>query len=121
MRWRIATGTGYHQLNRDMTALQRLADAFTEQARADGMAQDFTRETIEVYMSMLLQLGLGPASRSYSLSSVAMFFRAPAKTTGNRDFRQLPGSISATTPAGQQPFPAVFPNRHGPSRGPSEP
>lgn len=76
MRWRIATGTGYHQLNRDMTALQRLAEAFTEQAGADGTAQDFSRETIEVYMSMLLRLGLSPASRSYSLSSVAMFFRA---------------------------------------------
>jgi len=87
MRWRIATGTGYHQLNRDMTALQRLADAFTEQAGANGMPQDFSRETIEVYMSMLLRLGaqsrepqllpqLSPASRSYSLNSVAMLFRA---------------------------------------------
>lgn len=76
MRWRIATGTGYHQLNRDITALQRLADAFTEHAGANGMPQDFSRETIEVYMSMLLRLGLSPASRSYSLRSGAMLFRA---------------------------------------------
>jgi integrase len=76
IRWRIATGTGYHKLNRDMTTLQRLADAFTEQTGADGTAQDFTRETIEVYLSQLLRLGLSPASRSYSHSSVAMFLRA---------------------------------------------
>ena len=76
MRWRIATGTGYHQLNRDMTAIQRLADAFTEQTGVHGTAQDFSRETIEVYMGMLHRLGLSSASRSYSLSSIAMFLRA---------------------------------------------
>lgn len=76
MRWRISTGTSYSQLNRDMTALQRLADAFTEHAGASGAVQDFTRESIEVYLNLLLRLRLSPASRSYSLSSTALFLRA---------------------------------------------
>ncbi|MFB8369607.1 tyrosine-type recombinase/integrase [Pseudarthrobacter sp. NPDC055928] len=76
MRWRISTGTSYSQLNRDMTALLRLADAFTEHAGANGAVQDFTRESIEVYLNLLLRLRLGPASRSYSLSSTALFLRA---------------------------------------------
>ncbi|PTT65105.1 tyrosine-type recombinase/integrase [Arthrobacter sp. HMWF013] len=76
MRWRISTGTSYSQLNRDMTALQRLADAFTEHAGANGAVQHFTRESIEVYLNVLRRLGLSPASRSYSLSSTALFLRA---------------------------------------------
>jgi integrase len=76
MRWRISTGTSYSQLNRDMTALQRLADAFTEHAGASGAVQDFTRESIEVYLNLLLRLRLSPASRSYSLSSTSLFLRA---------------------------------------------
>jgi hypothetical protein len=68
MRWRISTGTSYSQLNRDMTALQRLADAFTEHAGVSGTVQDFTRESIEVYLNLLLRLRLSPASRSYYLS-----------------------------------------------------
>lgn len=76
MRWRISTGTSYSQLNRDMTALQRLAEAFTEHAGANGATRDFTRESIEVYLNLLLRLRLSPASRSYSLSSTALFLRA---------------------------------------------
>lgn len=76
MRWRISTGTSYSQLNRDMTALQRLADAFTEHAGSSGAVQDFTRESIEVYLNLLLRLRLSPASRSYSLSSTTLFLRA---------------------------------------------
>lgn len=37
--------------------------------------QDFTRESIEVYLHLLLRLRLSPASRSYSLSSTALFLR----------------------------------------------
>ncbi|WP_395405669.1 tyrosine-type recombinase/integrase (plasmid) [Arthrobacter sp. UC242_113] len=76
MRWRISTGTSYSQLNRDMTALHRLADAFTEHAGENGAVHEFTRETVEVYLNLLLRLGLSPASRSYSLSSTALFLRA---------------------------------------------
>lgn len=32
LRWLISTGKSYHQINRDITALQRLVDAFTAQA-----------------------------------------------------------------------------------------
>lgn len=75
MRWRIATGRSYHQLNRDITALQRLADAFTDQAGAQAEVADFTRETIEAYLAMLVRLGLREASRSYDISSVSTFLR----------------------------------------------
>jgi hypothetical protein len=70
------------------------------------------RETIEVYLSRLLRLDLSPASRCYSLSSVAMVLRA-ARENG-WDCRQLPGSTSETTLAGQPPSPAPFPSSSWP-------
>jgi integrase len=76
LRWRISTGKGYHQINRDITALQRLADALTAQAGPDAQPSDFTRATIETYLSLLVERGLGPASRGYDLSSVRSFLRA---------------------------------------------
>jgi hypothetical protein len=42
----------------------------------DGTPQNFTRESIEVYLNLLLRLGLSPASRSYALSSTTLFLRA---------------------------------------------
>ena len=76
MRWRISTGTGYHQLNRDITALQRLSAALTEHAGKNACLEQFSRETIEVYMTLLLRLNLSPASRRYELGSVSIFLKA---------------------------------------------
>jgi hypothetical protein len=76
LRWRISTAKSYHQINRDSTALQRLADAFTAQAGPDAEPGQFTRATIEAYLSLLVERGLGPASRGYDLSSVRSFLRA---------------------------------------------
>ncbi|MFG1626229.1 tyrosine-type recombinase/integrase [Kribbella sp. NPDC049227] len=75
LRWRISTGKSYHQVNRDITALQRLADAFTAQAGPDAQPGDFNRATIETFLSLLVERGLGPASRGYDLSSVRTFLR----------------------------------------------
>ncbi len=76
LRWRISTGKGYHQINRDNTALERLAAALTTQAGPDAQPSDFTRTTIETYLSLLVKRGLGPASRGYDLSSIRSFLRA---------------------------------------------
>lgn len=76
MRWRISTGTGYHQVNRDITAMHRLAEALTSHAGPDATKEQFTRETIDAYMSLLVRLKLSPASRRYFLSSVSIFLRA---------------------------------------------
>lgn len=75
MRWRIATGRSYHQMNRDITALQRMANALTKQAGSDATVSDFSRATIEAYLAVLTHLGLKESSRSYDISSVATFLR----------------------------------------------
>jgi integrase len=75
-RWRIATGASYDTLNRDQSALQRLSEAFTAQAGPNATVADFTRETIEVFLTLLASLDLSPATRSYSLSSVSAFLDA---------------------------------------------
>lgn len=75
LRWRISTGKSYHQINRDITALQRLTDAFTAQAGPDAGPDQFSRATIESYLALLVEKGLGPASRGYDLSSVKTFLQ----------------------------------------------
>jgi integrase len=75
LRWRISTGKSYHQINRDITALQRLADAFTAQAGPDAGPEQFSRATIETYLALLVEKGIGPASRGYDLSSVKTFLQ----------------------------------------------
>ncbi|TCN29280.1 site-specific recombinase XerD [Kribbella orskensis] len=75
LRWRISTGKSYHQINRDSAALQRLVDAFTAQAGPDAGPEQFSRATIESYLALLVEEGLGPASRGYDLSSVKTFLQ----------------------------------------------
>lgn len=75
-RWRITTGVSYYTLNRDQAALQRLSEAFTAQAGPHAAVADFTRETIEVFMTRLASLDLSPPTRSYYLSSVSAFLDA---------------------------------------------
>ncbi|WP_159697760.1 tyrosine-type recombinase/integrase [Arthrobacter sp. 18067] len=90
MRWRISSGTGYHQLNRDITALHRLSAAFTEHAGPTAGLELFSRETLEVHMNLLLRLNLGQASRRYELGSISMFLKA----TRQHDWEpRLPASV----------------------------
>jgi integrase len=105
MRWRIATGKSYHQLNRDITALQRLADAFTAQAGPQAEVRDFTRETIEVYLVMLVRLGLKEASRSYDISSVSTFLR----TTRQHDWQPDLSPSASVFPGDHPRRPAALP------------
>ncbi|WP_405059766.1 tyrosine-type recombinase/integrase [Kribbella sp. NBC_01505] len=76
LRWRISTGKGYAQINRDNSALERLAAALTAQAGPDALPSDFNRATIETYLNLLVERGLAPASRGYDLSSIRSFLRA---------------------------------------------
>ena len=109
MRWRISTSTSYSQLNRDMTALHRLADAFTEHAGAKGTVQNFTRESIEVYLNLLLRLRLSPASRSYSLSSTALFLRAIRENNWQPDLPPSAAIRSSDHPRRTAALPRALP------------
>lgn len=109
MRWRIATGRGYHQLNRDITALQRLAEAFTAQAGPEATVQQFTRETIEAYLAMLVRLGLQEASRSYDISSVATFLRAVRQHDWQPELAPTAGVFPGDHPARPAALPRALP------------
>lgn len=122
MRWRIATGRSYHQRNRDITALQRMADAFTAQAGNNAEVVAFTRETIEAYLASLVRLGLQESSRCYDISSVSTFPAHPpaaglaARSLGIR--RRLPRRLPTPARCATQGFTGV---RHGADREPRSP
>ncbi len=109
MRWRIATGRSYHQLNRDITALQRLADAFTTQAGTDAEVAGFTRETIEAYLASLVRLGLQESSRCYDISSVSTFLRTIRQQDWQPDLSASAGVFPGDYPRRPAALPRALP------------
>lgn len=108
MRWRIATGRSYPQLNRDITALQRLADALAAQAGPQATVEQFTRETIEAYLAMLVRLGLRESSRSYDISSVATFLRTVRQHDWQPDLAAGAGVFPGDHPARPSALPRAL-------------
>lgn len=109
MRWRIATGRSYHQLNRDITALQRLADAFTSQSGADAEVAGFTRGTIEAYLARLVCLGLQESSRCYDISSVSTFLRTIRQQNWEPDLSASAGVFPGDYPRRPAALPRALP------------
>jgi hypothetical protein len=103
LRWRISTGKSYHQINRDITALQRLADAFAAQTGPDAQSGYFTRATIENFLSLLVERGLGASSRGTTSARSGRSYARPASRNGRRCWQSRPMCSPATTLAAYRP------------------
>jgi integrase len=73
LRWRIDIGHSASGMHRDLTTLTRLVDALTEYAGPDAQPEQFTRDVITRFLTLLAEDGLTATGRSQRVSSARRF------------------------------------------------
>ena len=73
LRWRIDTGHSASGMHRDLNTLTRMADALTEHAGPDAQPDQFTRDVITRFLTLLAEDGLTATGRSQRVSSARRF------------------------------------------------
>ena len=79
LRWRVDIGHSASGMHRDLTTLTRMADALTEHAGPDARPDQFTRDVITRFLTLLAEDGLTATGRSRKsqLSETISGHRAP--------------------------------------------
>jgi site-specific recombinase XerD len=73
LRWRVDIGHSASGMHRDLTTLTRMADALTEHAGPEARPDQFTRDVITRFLTLLAQDGLTATGRSQRVSSARRF------------------------------------------------
>jgi site-specific recombinase XerD len=73
LRWRVDIGHSASGMHRDVATLTRLADALTDCAGPDSRPEQFTREVITRFLTLLAEDGLTANGRRQRLSSAKRF------------------------------------------------
>jgi site-specific recombinase XerD len=73
LRWRVDIGHSASGMHRDLTTLTRLADALTEHAGTEAQPEQFTRDVITRFLTLLAEDGLTATGRSQRVSSARRF------------------------------------------------
>jgi integrase len=73
LRWRVDIGHSASGMHRDLTTLIRMADALTEHAGPDAQPEQFTRDVITRFLTLLAGDGLTATGRSQRVSSARRF------------------------------------------------
>jgi site-specific recombinase XerD len=73
LRWRVDIGHSASGMHRDVRTLTQLAHALTDCAGPDARPQQFTRNVITRYLTLLAEDGLTPNGRRQRISSASRF------------------------------------------------